>query len=94
MHNDPYQIVKRLVVTEKNMDMNTLNKYVFEVDKRANKVEISGAVGKLFSVKVLSVNTLRNKAELKRFGSKGVKKKATKKAIVTIAQGQSIDLLG
>ncbi len=93
MHNDPYQIVKRLMITEKNMDMNPFNKYVFEVDRKANKVEIAKAVSKLFSVSVLSVNTLRTKPEVKRFGSRGVKKKASKKAIITIAAGQSIDLL-
>ena len=93
MHNDPYQIVKRLVITEKNMDMNPLNKYVFEVEKTANKVEIAKAVNKLFSVDVLSVNTLRTKKENKRFGSRAVKRKPTKKAIVTVAAGQSINLL-
>ncbi|MBC7475760.1 MAG: 50S ribosomal protein L23 [Candidatus Sericytochromatia bacterium] len=93
MHNDPYQIVKRLVITEKNMDMNPLNKYVFEVDIRANKVEIGKAVAKLFSVDILSVNTLRAKAEHKKFGSRSVKKKASKKAIITVAAGQSINLL-
>ena len=93
MHNDPYQIVKRLVITEKNMDMNPLNKYVFEVEKTANKVEIAKAVAKLFSVDVLSVNTLRSKREYKKFGSRAVKKKDSKKAIITVAAGQSINLL-
>ena len=63
MHNDPYQIVKRLVITEKNMDMNPLNKYVFEVEKSANKIEIAKAVSQLFNVNVLSVNTVRTKGE-------------------------------
>lgn len=94
MHNnDPYQVVKRLVVTEKNMDMNPLNKYVFEVDKHANKVEIAKAVAHLFSVSVLSVNTIRTKGESKRFGARSLKRKPGKKAIVTLAQGQSINLL-
>lgn len=93
MRNDPYTIVKRLMITEKNMDMNPLNKYVFEVDIRSNKVEIAKAVAGLFNVNVLSVNTLRGKGELRRFGSRAIKKRPTKKAIVTIAAGQSIDLL-
>jgi large subunit ribosomal protein L23 len=93
MNNDPYQVIKRLVITEKNMDMNPLNKYVFEVEKSANKVEIAKAVAKLFSVTVVSVNTLRSKREMKRFGTRGVRKKPSKKAIVTVAAGQSIDLL-
>jgi len=93
MHNDPYQVVKRLMITEKNTDMNPLNKYVFEVDKAANKVEIAKAISTLFSVNVLSVNTLRTKREMKKFGSRGVRKKPSKKAIVTLAAGQTIDLL-
>lgn len=93
MRNDPYQIVKRLVITEKNMDMNPLNKYVFEVEKNANKVEIAKAVSSLFNVNVLSVNTIRTKGETKRFGSRSLKRKPTKKAIVSIAEGQSIELL-
>lgn len=94
MHRDSYQIVKRLMVTEKNVDMNPLNKYVFEVDKASNKIEIAKAVSEIFKVTVLSVNTIKTKGEQKRFGSRSLKKKPTKKAIVTIAQGQSIDLLG
>ncbi|RYY00748.1 50S ribosomal protein L23 [bacterium] len=94
MHNnDPYKIVKRLVITEKNMDMNPLNKYVFEVDKTANKVEIAKAVSTLFKVDVLSVNTMRTKGETKRFGSRSLNKKPGKKAIVTVASGQTINLL-
>jgi len=93
MHNDPYQIVKRLVITEKNMDMNPLNKYVFEVDKRANKIEVAKAISELFKVDVVAVNTMRGKGEKTRFGSKGIKKKPSKKAIVTIAQGQAIELM-
>jgi large subunit ribosomal protein L23 len=93
MHNDAYQIVKRLVITEKNMDMNPLNKYVFEVDKSANKVEIAKAVAELFKVDVLSVNTMRSKGEMKRFGSRSLRRKPGKKAIVTLASGQTINLL-
>lgn len=93
MKNDPYQIIKRLLITEKNMDMNPFNKYVFEVDKRANKIEIKKAISQLFNVDVLSVNTLRGKGEKKRFGSRAMTRKANKKAIISIAEGQSIDLL-
>ncbi|MFN8670666.1 MAG: 50S ribosomal protein L23 [Candidatus Sericytochromatia bacterium] len=94
MNKDAYQIVKRLMVTEKNVSMNPLNKYVFEVDLRANKIEIAKAISEIFKVNVLSVNTMRGKAEHKRFGVRSVKKRATKKAIVTVAQGQTIELLG
>ena len=93
MRNDPYQIVKRLMITEKNMDMNPFGKYVFEVDKAANKIEIANAISRLFDVTVVSVNTMRTKGEQKRFGVRSLKKKPTKKAIVSLANGQSINLL-
>lgn len=75
------------------MDMNPLNKYVFEVEKSANKVEIAKAVAHLFNVNVVSVNTVRTKGETKRFGARSLKRKPGKKAIVTVAAGQSINLL-
>ena len=93
MRNDPYQIVKRLMITEKNMDMNPFGKYVFEVDKAANKIEIANAISRLFDVTVVSVNTMRTKGEQKRFGVRSLKKKPTKKASVSLANGQSINLL-
>jgi len=67
MLKDQYDIVKKMLVTEKNVDMNKYNKYVFEVDKSANKIEIAKAIEKIFNVKVISVNTLRTKNENKRF---------------------------
>lgn len=93
MLKDQYDVVKKMLVTEKNVDMSQYNKYVFEVDKSANKVEVAKAVEKLFNVKVDSVNTLRTKEESKRFGVKSARKKASKKAIVTLAEGHSINLL-
>jgi large subunit ribosomal protein L23 len=93
MLKDQYDIVKKMLVTEKNVDMNKYNKYVFEVDKSANKIEIAKAIEKIFNVKVISVNTLRTKNENKRFGVRSARKKAFKKAIVTLAEGNSINLL-
>lgn len=93
MLKDQYDVVKKMLVTEKNVDMSQYNKYVFEVDKSANKVEVAKAVEKLFNVKVESVNTLRTKEESKRFGVRSARKKASKKAIVTLAEGHSINLL-
>lgn len=93
MLKDQYDIVKKMIVTEKNVQMSQYNKYVFEVDKAANKIEIAKAVEKLFNVKVDDVNTLRTKNENKRFGVRSARKKAFKKAIVTLADGHSINLL-
>ncbi|GIW21931.1 MAG: 50S ribosomal protein L23 [Candidatus Sericytochromatia bacterium] len=73
--------------------MSQYNKYVFKVDKNANKIEIAKAIEKIFNVKVKDVNTLRTKNENKRFGVRSARKKAFKKAIVTLESGYSINLL-
>lgn len=58
---DPRDIIRRPVVTEKTTDLMEDNKYVFEVDLKANKTEIKNAVEKIFDVKVAQVNTMRVK---------------------------------
>lgn len=93
MLKDQYDIVKKMLVTEKNVQMSQYNKYVFKVDKNANKIEIAKAIEKIFNVKVKDVNTLRTKNENKRFGVRSARKKAFKKAIVTLESGYSINLL-
>lgn len=89
---DPYQIIKRPLVTEKGTLIAEQNKYLFEVDPRATKVQVAQAVAQLFGVKVASVNTLKRRAEIKRHGARSHAKPAIKKAIVTLADGQMIDL--
>ncbi len=66
---DPYSVVKRPLITEKGMNLTSIRKYVFEVDINANKIEISDAVSKIFSVQVDKVNTLRVKGKKKRMAS-------------------------
>ena len=64
-----HQIIKRILVTEKSTAArNEFNKYYFEVDKKANKVQISGAVEKLFKVKVVDVRVLHVLGKVKRLG--------------------------
>ena len=70
------------------------NKYTFLVDPRANKTEIKIAVEKVFSVKVLDVNTINRKGKRKRTRSGFGQRKATKRAIVSVAEGQRIDIFG
>lgn len=65
---DPRDIIKRPVITERTADYMGENKYVFEVDIRANKTEIKKAVEAIFNVKVSNVNTLRVPAKPKRYG--------------------------
>jgi large subunit ribosomal protein L23 len=87
-----YDIIKRPVITEKSHDMATLhNKYVFEVDMRANKIQIAEAVFKIFDVDVLGVQTM---IVAPKRGTRGrrtyVRRGAWKKAIVTVRPGQTI----
>jgi large subunit ribosomal protein L23 len=89
---DKYQIIKRPIVTEKSTKLSEKNKYTFEVDKNANKIEIKNAVEELFSVKVVSVNVINEIAKAKRVGTHSGFKPAVTKAIVTLAEGSKIDV--
>ena len=90
---DVYRIVRRALVTEKSNLLRAENKYVFEVDRDAGKPEIKTAIQDLFSVKVLEVRTMSVKGKVKRMGRYEGKRADWKKAIVTLAEGESIDLL-
>jgi len=89
---DPYAIVKHPIITEKAILLKQYRQYAFEVNIKANKIEIAQAINKIFNVKVIKVRTITLKAEYKKFHSKAATKKLRKKAIVTLAQGQEIDL--
>ena len=90
--NKSYKIIVRPIVTEKATKLSEFNKVVFEVTSKSNKSEIKSAVEKLFSVKVKAVNTLNIKGKIKRF--KGVlgKRNNVKKAIITLHEGNTIDI--
>ena len=91
---DPYHIIRKPVVTEKGSTMTEhSNQFVFEVAPDANKVEIRTAVERLFDVKVLDVNTLRVKGKWRRRGRTFGRTKEWKKAMVVLADGQTIDVL-
>ncbi|WP_019635770.1 50S ribosomal protein L23 [Paenibacillus fonticola] len=81
---DPRDIIKRPVITERTADYMGENKYVFEVDIRANKTEIKQAVEAIFNVKVSNVNTLRVPAKPKRYGRHFGYTPEWKKAFVTL----------
>lgn len=86
-----YDIIKRPVITEKSeMLRREYNKYTFEVNTKANKIQIRKAVEEIFNVKVESVSTLNSKPVVKRYGMKLYKTQAKKKAIVKLAQGSTI----
>ena len=89
-------IIKKPVITEKMTAISEkLNRYAFIVDKRANKLQIKKAVEELYGVKVAAVNTMNYEGKSKsRYTKSGVitgTASDTKKAIVTLAEGESID---
>jgi large subunit ribosomal protein L23 len=87
-----YDIIKAPIITEQSTQLiESQNRYTFKVDKKANKVEIKKAIEAIFSVKVLSVNTVNVLPKFKRMGKYEGYKPAYKKAVVKIAEGQKID---
>ena len=86
------EIIKAPVITEKSMADKENGKYTFKVDPRANKIEIKNAKEKIFNVKVTSIRTLNVKPKKRRVGRYTGLTNRTKKAIVTLAEGQTIDL--
>lgn len=90
-----HDLILAPVVSEKSYDLiERTNTYTFEVDPRSNKEEIRDAVETVFGVKVLRVNTMNRKGKTKRTGYKLGKRKNVKRAVVTLAEGDSIDLFG
>lgn len=83
---DPRDIIRRPIITENSTELMEDGKYTFEVDIRANKVEVKKAVEKIFDVKVKKVNTLRTARKLKRYGRYSGMTAEKKKAIVTLTE--------
>ena len=87
-----YDVILSPVVTEKSTMGSEHNQVTFRVPLTATKPEIKAAVEKLFKVQVKAVNTLRQQGKVKRFRGQIGKRPDTKKAIVSLAEGQSIDV--
>ena len=87
-----YDVVVKPIITEKSTLVGEYNQLVFEVAKTASKPEIKAAIEALFNVKVTAVNTLVQKGKTKRWRGKPYRRTDLKKAIVTLAEGQSIDV--
>jgi large subunit ribosomal protein L23 len=87
-----YDIIRRPVITEKSTAVSEHNKVIFQVAPSATKGEIKAAVEALFKVKVKSVNTLIRKGKNKRFRGIAGRTGDTKRAIVTLVEGQMIDV--
>ena len=89
-------VLKRPIVTEKMTELNKQGKYAFEVELKANKLEIGKAIEKMYGVNVEAVHTMRQlgKKRSKNINGRVVtgKTPTTKKAIVTVAEGEVIDI--
>ncbi len=91
---DHRDILLAPVVSEKSYGLLDENKYTFLVAPQANKTEIKIAVEKVFGVKVTSVNTINRQGKRRRTRAGWGKRPDTKRAIVTVAEGQRIDIFG
>ncbi|MCA1734599.1 MAG: 50S ribosomal protein L23 [Actinobacteria bacterium] len=92
---DPRDIILSPVVSEKSYDLiDKTNTYTFVVDRRSNKSEVRDAVQNIFTVTVRSVKTQNRKGKLKRTGRTLGRRNHVKRALVTLADGDSIDLFG
>lgn len=89
---DPREVIIRPIITEHSYDMMEKNTYTFEVAKDSNKVEIAQAIQAIFNVKVVKVNTLNVKPKPKRMRYQAGKTRTWKKAMVTLAEGETIEL--
>jgi large subunit ribosomal protein L23 len=87
-----YDTILSPIITEKATYLSELNKVVFQVAKDATKAEIADAIQELFKVQVVKVNTLVVKGKTKRWRGRLGRRSDVKKAIVTLAEGQSIDV--
>ena len=87
-----YDIIKRPVITEKtNIQKEISNQVTFEVDRRANRIEIQRAIENIFNVRVAGVRTMQVKGKVKQRGRILGKRRDWKKAIVTLRPGERID---
>lgn len=87
-----HEIIRRPILTEKSLRGNEGGKYTFEVAPDANKLEVKRAVEGIFSVRVRKVNVINIPGRLRRRGRYTFKASGMRKAIVTLAPGQKIDL--
>ncbi|MCM8773874.1 MAG: 50S ribosomal protein L23 [Candidatus Omnitrophica bacterium] len=89
----PYSLIKLPLITEKSAKMGVFNKYIFVVDRKANKIEIKKAIEAIYNVNVREVNIINMKGKSKRirWGQEG-KTSSWRKAIVTLKKGEEIKL--
>lgn len=93
-HSSFYDVIRSPVITEKSSMQGEIGKYVFKVQSDSTKKTIKDSVEALFGVKVTAVNVLNTKGKTKKFKGRKGYTPGYKKAIVTLAEGDSIDLTG
>ena len=90
---DPRSIILQALMTEKGAKLReSRNTYLFKVSPKANKLEIRSAIGSIFNVEVVEVRTINVLGKFKRMGRSAGRRSSWKKAIVTLKEGQTIDL--
>ena len=94
MFDDPRDVLLAPVISEKSYGLLDENKYTFDVHPHANKTQIKIAVEKVFNVKVTDVNTLNRQGKRKRTRFGYGRRKSIKRAIVTLRDGDRIDVFG
>nr|NLD39652.1 50S ribosomal protein L23 [Actinomycetales bacterium] len=94
LSKNPHDIILKPVVSEKSYNLIDEGKYTFIVDPRSNKTEIKLAIEKIFGVRVESVNTVNRKGKTLRTRTGTGRRRDTKRAIVSLAPGQTIDIFG
>ena len=87
----PYAIIRYPLITEKGSRLGSQNKYLFCVDKKANKIEIKKAIEEIYKVKVSDVNTLKLRGKRKRVRREWGKTPDRKKAVISLKKGEKIE---
>ena len=92
VHGSAYRVLVKPLITEKAANVGAQNKYVFEVDTKANKIEIAKAILETYGIKPIDVNIIRTKGKKVRYGRMFGQRKNWKKAIVSLPKGQTINI--
>ncbi len=90
----PEEVIVRPVITEKSARLSQAGQYVFIIHEHANKPQVAEAIEKLFKVKVLSVRTINRPGKVKRRGTHYISRSGSRRAIVTLAKGSTLDVTG
>jgi large subunit ribosomal protein L23 len=92
IYGSAHRVLVKPLITEKAANVGVQNKYVFEVDTKANKIEIAKAVHETYGIKPIDVNIIRTKGKKVRYGRMFGQRKNWKKAIVSLPKGQTINI--